>query len=99
MLNYVDLQELRYVMVTSKQNQPRRRDNIRLFKTTEDERQSSSESSESYYCYAVNTNHIIVIIIKNNIRLKYIRNHNGALYNIYIKIPGKVLKLIKQDAC
>ena len=28
-------------------------------------------------------------------RLKYIHNHHSAIYNIYIKIPGKVLKLLK----
>ena len=42
---------------TSKQNQPRRRDNIRPVQTAEDKLQSSSESSESDYCYAVNTNY------------------------------------------
>ena len=42
---------------TSKQNQPRRRDNIRPVQTEEDKLQSSSESSESDYCYAVNTNY------------------------------------------
>ena len=42
---------------TSKQNQPRRRDNIRPVQTAEDKPQSSSESCESDYCYAVNTNY------------------------------------------
>ena len=42
---------------TSKQNQPRRRDNIRPVQTAEDKLQSSSESDESDYCYAVNTNY------------------------------------------
>ena len=42
---------------TSRQNQPRRRDNFRPVQTAEDKPQSSSESSESDYCYAVNTNY------------------------------------------
>ena len=42
---------------TSTQNISRRRDNIRPVQTVKDKPQSSSESSESDYCYAVNKNY------------------------------------------
>ena len=51
-------------------NQPRRQDNIRSVQTTENERQSSSESSESDYCYGVNTNYNKVPISKLKINGK-----------------------------